>query len=134
MLILLLALALWPMASFGALDCCPEAGVVEEAANVAPHAQAHHGQHVAHHQASADEAGSPAPVMADCHESGTSPVPTSHATCDAECAARCATPSLLMSLAIWPAQVHAHPPSDRWHASVPPRPQGARLLRPPIHA
>lgn len=110
-MILLLALALFPMATFGA-DCCPDAesGAVD----------------VADHVAAA------AAPMADCHEPAE-PSAT-HTGCDAECAARCATPSMFPALALWSAQVHAHQPRSPWHAGIAPHPQGARLLRPPIHA
>lgn len=109
LMILLLALSLWPMASFGAIDCCPEDEAVVEMAE-----------------------------SSNCHESavagpaGEKSVP--HATCDADCAARCATPSLLLALAVLPAALHGDAQRAPWHAAVPPRPRGARLLRPPIHA
>lgn len=126
-MILLLALSLWPMASFGASACCPDAASsVEQAAPV----HAHHGMHGT---ASADVAGgNEAPTMPDCHDAdAASP---SHADCSSECAARCATPSLLMAPAMWPASMASPQHPAPWHASLAPRPQGTRLLRPPIHA
>ena len=126
-MILLLALSLWPMASFGATGCCPEAeGAVETAAST-------HAHHDAHGTAHGDHAGEDASAsMADCHEGEASS--SAHEGCSAECAARCATPNLMLGLALWPASMSPPQPLASWHADRAPRPQGARLLRPPIHA
>lgn len=131
-MILLLALSLWPMASFGALDCCPEGGAFVEQASAVADPHAHHDMHGTDHAAAGSGEASGSPAMADCDEPGAST--TAHATCDAECAARCAAPSVVLAPAAWPAQLHQHQQHVPWHAGVPPRPQGACLLRPPIHA
>jgi|GEM_PF-4392388 len=126
LLLLLLALSLWPMASFGAMTCCPDAdaGIAAEVLPGSAHAM-HGGAHGASATATAP------PAMTDCHE--VEAAGHSHTGCDAECVARCATPSLFTSLGLWPALGHAQHHRASWHAAVPPLLPGARLLRPPIH-
>lgn len=134
LLLLLLALSLWPMASFGAMPCCPEDGTQAATHAVPPSAHALHAGHAMHGAGhDAVDTALAASAMPDCHEAETV-AGHAHTSCDAECAARCATPSMVITLSVWPAQIHAQLHGATWHAAVPPVLQTARLLRPPIHA
>ncbi|WP_187265960.1 hypothetical protein [Alkalisalibacterium limincola] len=130
LLLLLLALSLWPMASFGAMPCCPKGAPEATTDAVAASTHAGHAMHGGAHDAV--DTALAASAGSDCHEADAAG--HAHTGCDAECVARCATPSMFITLGVWPAPVHAQLHGATWHAAVPPVLQATRLLRPPIHA
>jgi hypothetical protein len=129
LVLLVLALLLWPGSAFAAMDCCPPdaSGLIETSAHPSHDVAAGVSTH--QHGEAADP---------PCHgDSGMVPAVADSAACsdcDSGCVARCATPNLFTLPSSWPVVIESAFTVVRWSERVAPSPETSQLLRPPITA